>query len=438
MLIAFKTNRIVSIIFCFSCLVASASFATTLDPGVESGSNRVEQQVIQWRHHFHQNPELSNREYKTAKQIARHLRKMGLEVQTGIAHTGVVGILKGDKPGPVVALRADIDALPVEEKTGLPYASKVKTTYVGREVGVMHACGHDAHIAILLGVASVLSEMKSTIPGTVKFIFQPAEEGPPAGEEGGAKLMIKEGVLDGPVKPEAIFALHVWPDRAGDITYRSGGAMAAADGLEIIVRGKQTHGSSPWAGVDPIIVSAQIMNALQLIPSRQLDITRAPSVITIGSIHGGIRGNIIPDEVKMTGTIRTFDKSIRQELLERLNKTAIAIAEAAGATAEVIITPYAPVTYNQPELTTRMLPSLQKAVGKEHVKQGSLVMGAEDFSYFQEKIPGLYLFLGVRKEGVDAGQAASNHSPYFYVNDSALKNGVRTLATLALDYLQAR
>ncbi len=434
--ITFKTNRIVSIIFCFSCIGASTSFAAPLDPGVESGSNRVEKQVIQWRHHFHQNPELSNREYKTARQIARHLKKMGLEVQTGIAHTGVVGILKGDKPGPVVALRADIDALPVEEKTGLPYASKVKTTYVGQEVGVMHACGHDAHIAILLGVASVLSEMKPTIPGTVKFIFQPAEEGPPAGEEGGAKLMIKEGVLDGPVKPEAIFALHVWPDRAGDITYRSGGAMAAADGLEITVRGKQTHGSSPWAGVDPIIVSAQIMNALQLIPSRQLDITRAPSVITIGSIHGGIRGNIIPDEVKMTGTIRTFDKSIRQELLERLNKTAVAIADAAGATAEVVITPYAPVTYNQPELTTRMLPSLQKAVGKENVKQGSLVMGAEDFSYFQEKIPGLYVFLGVRKEGIAAGEAASNHSPFFYVNDNALKNGVRTLSTLALDFLR--
>lgn len=416
-------------------LYTTQAIGGNLHPAIESGSNRVEQDVIKWRHYFHQNPELSNREYNTAKKIAKHLRKLGLEVQTGIAHTGVVGILKGGKPGPVVALRADTDALPVEEKTGLPYASKVRTTYLGRDVGVMHACGHDAHIAILLGAAKVLSDMKAEIPGTIKFIFQPAEEGAPEGEEGGAKLMIKEGVLGGKYQPEAIFALHVWPGAPGTVMYRPKGAMAASDQLEIVVRGKQTHGSSPWAGVDPIIVSAQIMTALQTIPSRHLDITVAPSVITIGSIHGGIRGNIIPDEVKMSGTIRTFDKAIREELLARLKKTATAIADSAGATAEVKINPYAPVTYNDPALTARMVPSLEKAVGAENVLDSPLIMGAEDFAYFQEKIPGLYVFLGVRQDGVSQEDAPSNHSPYFFVNDRALKNGVRTLSTLALDYL---
>ena len=416
----------------------SAAYSNGLDPAIESGSDRVEQQVIDWRHHFHRHPELSNRETQTAKRIAKELRKLGLDVETGIAHNGVVAILKGAKEGSVVALRADIDALPVTEQTGLPYASTVRTSYLGQEVGVMHACGHDAHIAILLGAAKVLTGMKEQIPGTIKFIFQPAEEGAPPGEQGGAKMMIEEGVLEGPAKPEAIFGLHVWPQEAGHIMYRAKGAMAASDQLEITVRGKQTHGSSPWAGVDPIIVSAQIMMALQTIPSRHLDITVAPSVITIGSIHGGVRGNIIPDEVKMVGTIRTFDREIRAELLRRLHNTTEAIAQSAGATAEVVIRPYAPVTYNDPELTEQMLPSLYKAVGKEQVHPSPLVMGAEDFAYFQEKIPGLYLFLGVKEDGVPAAEAPSNHSPHFIVNDRALKNGVRTLSTLALDYLKAR
>lgn len=421
----------------FSALsITTSVIAGELHPDIEAGSNRVEQSVINWRHDFHRYPELSNREFKTAKKIESYLRQLGLDVQAGIAHTGVVGILRGGKPGPTVALRADIDALPVVEKTGLPYASKVKSTYLGREVGVMHACGHDAHIAILMGVAKVLTDMKDKIPGTVKFIFQPAEEGAPPGEEGGATLMIKEGVLEGDAKPEAIFALHVWPSEAGGIKYRAKGAMAASDALYITVKGEQTHGSSPWRGVDPIIVSAQIMTALQTIPSRQLNITTAPSVITIGSIHGGVRGNIIPDEVKMMGTIRTFDVGVRKELLTRLKKTVKAIAESAGASAEVRIDPYAPVTYNDPQLTAQMLPSLEKAVGKENVMENSIVMGAEDFSYYQEKIPGLYVFLGVNKEGVSQKDAASNHSPYFYVNDKALKNGVRTLSTLAFDYLE--
>ena len=411
--------------------------SASLDPAIKAGSDRIEQDVIQWRHYFHQNPELSNREFNTSKRVATQLQEMGLDVQTGIAHTGVVGILKGGKPGPVVALRADMDALPVEEKTGLTFASTVRANYLGQDVGVMHACGHDAHIAILLGTAKVLSDMKAQIPGTIKFIFQPAEEGAPPGEKGGAKLMIEEGVLGGTYKPAAIFGLHVWPDEAGVIKYRAKGAMAAADNLKIIVHGKQAHGSSPWVGVDPIIVSAQIMTALQLIPSRQLNITTAPSVITIGSIHGGVRGNIIPAEVIMNGTIRTFDIGVREELLHRLQRTVTAIAESAGASAEIIIDPYAPVTYNDPTLTAKMLPSLEKAVGKENVTGSTLIMGAEDFSFFQEKIPGLYVFLGVKQDGVAAEEAASNHSPYFYVNDRALKNGVRTLSTLAFDYLAA-
>lgn len=416
-------------------LASTSTTAAPWDDQLRTATNAIEQEVIQWRHHFHEFPELSNREFNTAKRVAQTLESFGLEVQTGIAHTGVVALLKGGKPGPVVALRADMDALPVEEKTSLPFASKVRSEYLGQEVGVMHACGHDAHVAILLGVAKVLAGMKEQIPGTVKFIFQPAEEGAPPGEEGGAALMVKQGVLEGPYAPEAIFGLHVWPATAGIIQYRAKGAMAASDELYIRVQGKQTHGSSPWKGVDPIIVSAQIMSALQLIPSRHLDITNSPSVITVGSIHGGVRGNIIPDEVEMRGTIRTFDKGIRAELHQRLKDTATAIAEAAGASAEVTIKPYAPVTYNDPELTAQMLPSIERAVGTQNVVQSTLIMGAEDFAYYQEKIPGLYVFLGVRPEGVAEQDAPSNHSPYFIVNDKALKNGMLTLATLALDYL---
>lgn len=419
-------------------LFATHAGAADMQDAIARGSDTVEAEVIELRHHFHQNPELSNREFETAKTIAAFLTDLGLEVQTGVAHTGVVAILKGGKPGPVVALRSDIDALPVTEITGLPYASTKRTTYLGRDVGVMHACGHDAHISMLLGAAKVLTGMRDQIPGTVKFIFQPAEEGAPKGEEGGAELMIKEGVLDGDYAPEAIFGLHVWPGEAGSIIYRPRGAMAASDTFYITVDGKQTHGSSPWLGVDPVVTSAQILSAIQTIPSRQLDITAAPSVITVGTIHGGVRHNIIPEVVEMSGTIRTFDKDVRKSLLAKLEKTVKHIAESAGAEATFELQPNTPVTYNNVELTNRMLPSLEKAAGKENVSLNPVIMAAEDFAYYGEKIPAFFFMLGVGQDGVALEDMPSNHRPDFFVNDRALKTGVRAMATLAVDYLSSK
>lgn len=398
----------------------------------------IEPKVIAWRRDIHQHPELSNREFETAAKVAEHLRGLGLDdVETGIAHTGVVGTLIGGNPGPVIALRADMDALPVREQTGLPFASQAKGEYNGETVDVMHACGHDTHVAILMGAAEVLAGNRDQLAGTVQFIFQPAEEGAPAGEEGGAALMIEEGILDGPDAPEAIFGLHAWPVPVGTINYRAGSFMAASDNLRIDIRGRQTHGSSPWHGVDPIYVAAQIVTALQGIPSRQLDITKGPAVITIGSIHGGVRGNIIPDDVNMLGTIRTFDTGVREELHAKLRKTVDLIAEASGAEATVTIDPYSPVTGNDPELLEQMMPTLVWAAGEENVVEHPLITGAEDFAYFEKRIPGLYLMLGINKEGVGPGQAASNHSPLFYVNEDALIVGVRTMVGLALDYASA-
>ncbi|MGE4657418.1 MAG: amidohydrolase [Gammaproteobacteria bacterium] len=406
---------------------------------LNSAIDDVEEKVIAWRRYIHEHPELSNREYETASLVAAHLESLGFdEIETGIAHTGVVGTLRGGQPGPTVALRADMDALPVKEMVDLPFASRVTAEYNGEQVSVMHACGHDNHVAILMGVAEVLARVRDDIPGTVKFIFQPAEEGAPAGEEGGAKLMIDEGVLSGNDRPEAIFGLHVWPTEAGTLSYRSGSTMAAADWLNIVVEGKQTHGSSPWLGVDPIIVAGQIMIALQMIPSRQLDVTAAPPVVSIGSIHGGLRGNIIPDRVELTGTIRTFDRAMREDLLARIRTTAESIAESAGAKATVTIDSYSPVTRNDPDLTDKMLPTLEWAAGSGRVQQAPLIMGAEDFSYFQEQIPGFYFFLGVNADGVAQGDAASNHSPYFFANEDSLVVGVRAMAGLALDYLRKR
>ena len=424
-------------ILTFGLLASSAPAAAQIDrEALSADAAAVESKVIAWRRDIHQNPELGNREFRTAKLVADHLRQLGIQVQTEVAHTGVVGLLQGAKPGPVVALRADMDALPVKELVDIPFASQAEGEYNGRTVPVMHACGHDNHVAILMGVAEVLAKHRDHLQGTVKFVFQPAEEGPPAGEKGGASLMIEEGVLADPA-PGAIFGLHVGPTRAGTLRYRAGGTMAASDGLRIVVKGQQTHGSSPWMGVDPVIVSAQIMTALQTIPSRQMDITRAPSVITIGSIHGGVRGNIIPSEVEMVGTIRTFDTAMRADLLERLERTATRIAEAAGATAEVTVSPYAPVTYNEPTLTRQMLPSLEWAAGsKDRVIESLPVMGAEDFAFFVEKIPGFYFHLGVNAEGVADGAAAPNHSPYFFANEDALIVGVRAMAAVAVDYLQ--
>lgn len=420
------------------CLVASVAQGDWR-ARIEQGTAQHIATVVELRHDFHANPELGNREFKTAEKIAGYLERLEFDsVERNIAHTGVVGILKGGQPGPTVALRADMDALPVTEKTGLPFASKVTTQWRGVETGVMHACGHDAHMAILLGVATVLAGMRDEIPGTVKFIFQPAEEGAPPGEEGGADLMIAEGVLGGDYPPGAIFGLHVFPGPAGSISYKPDGMMAASDGLHILVSGVQTHGSAPWAGIDPIAASAQIINSLQTVVSRRVDISNAPAVVTIGSISGGNRGNIIPETVEMTGTIRTLDMTMREQVHERVRSTAEAAAQSVGATAEVTIRRGYPVTVNDPELTAQMVPVLDRVSlgGKAHVIKP--IMGAEDFSYFANEIPGLFIGLGVSKAGETLETAALNHSPYFFVNDDALPYGVNALANLALEWLWAQ
>ena len=404
---------------------------------VDRRAAQVESKVVTWRRDFHEHPELGNRETRTSKIIADHLRRLGMDVRTGVAHTGVVGVLRGGKPGRVVALRSDMDALPVTEQVDLPFASKVKATYNGQETGVMHACGHDNHMAILMGTAEVLAGMKDQIQGTVKFIFQPAEEGAPRGEEGGAYLMLKEGAFDDP-KPDAIFGLHVLgaAGSVGQIQYRSGGTMASADLLRITVKGRQTHGAIPWGGIDPIVVSSQVILGLQTIASRQLDVTKTPSIITIGSIHGGIRNNIVPDEVVMEGTIRTFSPETQDELHRRIRLTAESIAQSAGATASVEITRQYPVTFNNPDLTERMLPTLRRVAGANNVAVAQQVTAAEDFSFFAQRAPGLFIFLGSNAKGVDATTAPANHSPLYKVDEGVLPLGVRTLSNLALDFLR--
>jgi amidohydrolase len=413
--------------------------AQTAAPGglaaeIERRIDQIEGKVIAWRRDLHEHPELGNREIRTSRIIADHLSGLGIEVRTGVAHTGVVGTLRGGRPGPVVALRADIDALPVAEEVDLPFASKVKTIYNGREVGVMHACGHDVHTSILMGVAEVLAGIRQQLPGTVRFIFQPAEEGAPAGEEGGAGLMIKEGALENP-RPEAIFGLHVFPFSVGQIHYRPGAAMASSDSLKIVVRGRQTHGALPWAGIDPIVVASEIVLGLQTITSRQTDLTRSPVVVTIGSIHGGVRSNIIPDLVEMEGTIRAFDPEIQNSIHERIRQTAGLIAKSAGTEAEVTIQRGNPVTYNDPGLTERMVPTLKRTAGESAVHLAAPTTTAEDFSLYQQQIPGLYFFLGVTPGNADPAKAAPNHSPRFFADEGALKTGMRALANLAVDYM---
>ncbi|HTL04491.1 MAG TPA: amidohydrolase [Gemmatimonadales bacterium] len=396
---------------------------------------QVMPRVVEWRRDIHQHPELSNREMRTAKLVADELTRLGLEVRTGVAHTGVVGLLRGGKPGPVVALRADMDALPVTEQVDLPFKSLVRTEYNGQQVGVMHACGHDNHVAILLGTAAVLAGMRSEFAGAVKFIFQPAEEGAPAGEEGGAGLMVREGALADPV-PGAIFGLHVWPEPVGTIAYRPGPFMAAADGLSLVVRGKQTHGAQPWGGVDPIVVTSQIVLGLQTIASRQIDVTKVPAIITVGSIHGGNRGNIIPDSVVLQGTVRSFDEAMRKDIQERIRRTAEQIAKSAGATASVeFSSPNYPVTINDPALTEKMLPTLRRVVGDGRLQLSGLQTPSEDFSYYQQKIPGLFFYLGIVPKGQDPAAAPRNHSPSFFADEAALPIGVRALSNLALDWL---
>lgn len=401
---------------------------------IDSRSADLENRVIEWRRHIHQNPELSNREYKTAEYITEHLSELGLDIQTGVAHTGVVAILEGAAPGPVVALRADMDALPVTERTPVPFKSTAIGEYQGNEVGVMHACGHDTHVAILMGVAQILTELRSELKGTVKFIFQPAEEGAPAGEEGGAELMVKEGVLTNP-DVDAIFGLHISDATpVGMITYKEGGIMASSNTFQITVKGKQAHGSAPWSGVDPIVTSAQIITNLQTIVSRNMELTNEAAVVTVGQIHGGVRSNIIPEEVFMEGTIRALDNDMRDAIFERIQTIATKTAEANGATAEVTISHGYPITYNDPELTRKMVPTLQQAAGESMVVTMPAITGAEDFSFFQQQIPGLYFFLGGLPEG---GTPAGHHTPDFYIDESGLELGVRSLSHIVVDYFDS-
>ncbi len=410
------------------------SYPTTADQDAITISSELEKQVIEWRRDFHQNPELSNREFRTAKVIAAHLNSLGLEVETGIAHTGVVGVLRGGKPGPVVALRADMDALPVEEQTDVPFKSTAKGEYRGQEVSVMHACGHDLHMAMLMGAAEKLTSMKEDVEGTVVFIFQPAEEGAPGDEEGGAELMLKEGLFER-YKPEVVFGIHVWSaDTVGEIAYREGPLMASSDRFEIRVNGKQTHGSRPWGGVDPIVAAGQIIVNTQTIVSRQIDITKAPAVVSFGIVEGGVRNNIIPDEVYLEGTIRNFDMDNRAKIHRILVESAQMTAQAVGATADVFIDEGYPVTINNEALTRKMLPTMERVAGADKVKIKNLVTGAEDFSYYALEVPGLFVFLGIAPEDMDPSQVPSNHSPFFYADEKSLKTGTELLVNWAVDY----
>jgi amidohydrolase len=427
-----------------SILAAIPAAAIAQDPGmvreVATLTAAVEPSVIAWRRDIHQHPELGNREFRTAALVADHLRALGIEVQTGVAHTGVVGVLRGGRPGAVVALRADMDALPVTERVDLPFASRVRAEYNGEQVGVMHACGHDTHVAILMGVAEVLSQMRDRIPGTVKFIFQPAEEGPPAGEEGGAELMVREGVLENP-RVDAAFALHISSlGEVGNIYYSPRGTYASADDFRMVVRGKQTHGGYPWNGVDPIVASAQIISALQSIVSRQMNLIENPAVVTVGKIEGGVRSNIVPEQVEMLGTIRALDPEDRRLLHERVRRVATGVAEAMGATVEIQL-PYTtayPVTFNDEALTEEMLPVLRAVAGADAVHLRRPVTGAEDFSFIAEKVPGFYINLGGRPSHVPEAEAPAHHTPEFQVDDSGLGLGVRAMSMMALHYLSVR
>ena len=409
-------------------------FATDMSREIDAATARILPKVVEWRRHLHQYPELGNRETKTAKYIEDHLRKLGIEVRAGVAKTGVVGILKGAQPGPVIGLRADMDGLPVTERNSLPFASKETADYNGQKVGVMHACGHDTHVAMLMGTAEVLAGMKDKIKGTVVFIFQPAEEGPPAGEEGGAPLMVKEGVMDNP-KIDAVFGIHINSQTdAGTIEYKSGAVMAASDWFQIKVKGRQTHGAYPWLGTDPIAVASQIYIGLQMIVSRQSELTKAPVVITVGKINAGIRENIIPEDLTMAGTIRTLDSAMQKDVHQKIRTTATKIAESMGATVEVTIDTKTLVTYNTPSLVEKMLPSLQKAAGKDNVQLTEWVTGAEDFSYFGEKAPAFYFTVGGMRKGQDPKTAPAHHTPDFMLDDSRLDVGIKAFANIVFDY----
>ncbi|MBT8235846.1 MAG: amidohydrolase [Bacteroidia bacterium] len=421
--------KIIFSILCMGFLTALSAQGNQYNIDYES----VEDKVITWRRDIHQNPELSNREFNTAAKIADHLGALGIEVQTGVAHTGVVGLLKGDLPGKVVALRADIDALPVTERNDLPYRSQATSEFMGESVGVMHACGHDTHVAILMGVAEILAAQKDKIKGSVKFIFQPAEEGPPPGEEGGALLMVKEGVLKNP-DVNAIFGLHINSQTpVGKIRYKAGGTMAAAQSFTINVKGKQSHGSQPWSGVDPILISAKIIDGLQTIISREANLTKEAAVITVGKIKSGVRFNIIPESAEMIGTIRTLDYGMKDHINKRMEEMVPAIAKAYGGEATIEIRDATDITFNDPDLVAQMLPTMQRVAGDANVQTQKAVTGAEDFSYFQREVPGFYFFLG----GMTPGNTTPypHHTPDFLIDDSGLLLGVKALTEMSLDYL---
>lgn len=422
-------------------LVLLSSCAATLaqlNQKIDMAIDQIESKCIAWRKDIHEHPELGNREFRTGKLVAEHLRKLGLEVKEGVAKTGVVGILRGGRPGPCIALRADMDGLPITENPNLRYASSVRTEYNGQQVGVMHACGHDTHVAILMSVAEILNGVKNELKGTVKFIFQPAEEGPPEGEEGGAQLMVKEGVMDNP-KVDVVFGLHIESNiEAGHIEYKPGAFMASSDWFRIKVTGKGSHGSQPWLGVDPIAVSAQIIEGLQNIVSRQSELTKGPVVITVGKINGGVRNNIIPEECIMDGTIRTLDSKMQEQVHEKIKWTATKIAEAGGAVAEVTIDGKTLVTYNTPELVKKMLPSLEAAAGTNKVKEREWVTGAEDFSFYGTKAPSFFFYLGGMPKGNDPKLAPPHHTAAFFVDDAGMRTGIRAFCQLVMDYMSLK
>jgi amidohydrolase len=431
-----QMKKIILFVGLLSLSIVASAQNTALKAKIAQKAASLETKVITWRRDFHQNPELGNREFKTAEKIATHLRALGIEVQTGVAKTGVVGILKGGKPGPVVALRADMDALPVKERVNISFASKVESEYNGQAVGVMHACGHDSHVAMLMGTAEILASIKSELKGTVKFIFQPAEEGAPDGEEGGAELMVKEGVLENP-KVDVIFGLHISADtEVGKINYRPKGAMASSDWFTIKIKGKQSHGASPWQSVDPIVTASQIILGLQTIVSRNIDLTESAVVVSVGKIDAGVRSNIIPEELEMAGTIRTLDKKVQEMVHNRVKQIATNIAASAGATADVNIITRTLITYNDPLLTEKMVPTLEAVAGKNNVILTPAATGAEDFSYYQDKIPGLYFFLGGMPKGKNPAETASHHTPDFFIDESGFVLGMKAMSDLTVDYME--
>jgi len=426
-------KRMFALLVVFS-IITSSAFAIDTSTEIDAAAAKVLPQVIEWRRYIHQHPELSNREVNTSKFVSDHLKQWNIEVRTGIAKTGVVGILKGGQPGPVIGLRADMDALPVTERTDVPFKSTVTADYNGQTVGVMHACGHDSHVAMLLGTAEVLSGMRDRIKGTVVFIFQPAEEGAPAGEEGGAALMVKEGVMDNP-KIDAVFGIHIDSrTEIGKIKYKPGAFMASSDWFSIKIKGKQSHGAYPWLGIDPIAVASQIYTGLQMIVSRESELTKAPVVITVGKINGGVRENIIPEELTMAGTIRTLDSAMQKDVHEKIRLTATKIAESMGATAEVTIDTKTLVTYNAPDLVKKTLPSLVEAAGKDNVTETEWVTGAEDFSYYGTRAPAFFFQLGGMPKGKDPKTAAAHHTPDFYIDDSKLDVGVKAFCNVVFNY----